>query len=192
MSMLNIGRKVATKTENKMPKAPGIPAPTPEPQPLRNFDPAALNFAQRIIDTEAELERLRVSVDEWRAKALAAEEDVRRLDARIQQDRKTYEEHITKITDKHDREVAQLSATRDRDVDRLTDERDHYKLLHARTIERLHVAGKIVLDALQPFENEKHFAPPVNVDAMEREISLAAPTPIEKPKDQDHEAPQAD
>jgi hypothetical protein len=145
-----------------------MPAPQSKPTPTRAYDPAALNFAQRLIDDQAEIERLKHDCDQWRAKALAAEEQVRQLDMRLALDRKTFDEHTQKTIDLHDRETAKLAASRAAEVGRLTEERDFFKLKHARTIERLHVAGKVILDALSA--EPKPEEPKVNLAAIADEI----------------------
>lgn len=152
---------------------PPAPPPTPASAP-RSYDQQALNFAQRLIDDQAEMERLKVDLDTWRGRALAAEEQMRRLEERIDADRKVYDAHVRQTTDNHDRAIATLSAARQNDVDRLTGERDHFKLRYARTVERLHVAGKIVLDALQvdPLPTPEPQQPlKVDMHAMEDEIT---------------------
>jgi vacuolar-type H+-ATPase subunit F/Vma7 len=188
--MLGITRRKADEksgdqqTEPKLPRATQMPAPPTQGSPGRRYDQQALNFAQRIIDNEADLERLRLECDQWRAKALAADEQIRRLEAQLDQDRKVFDGHVQKTIDTHDREIAKLAAARDNDVARLTDERDHFKLRYARTVERLHVAGKIVLDALEtPIEDtvarEIKENPQINLAAIEKEIAQSVPADID-------------
>jgi outer membrane murein-binding lipoprotein Lpp len=157
-------------TSRRLPQAPSVPMPPVREQATPNATyQRAHDFATRVFETEAEIEKLKLDGDQWRAKALAAEEQVSQLEKRIDQDRKTYDEHVTKITDAHDREMTKLSAQRQSDVDKLTDERDFYKLKLARTIERLHVAGKVVLDALDAEKAEKP-QPKVDMQAIEAEV----------------------
>jgi hypothetical protein len=164
MSMLNLRRSEKDKPENQQAKLPRATIPPAPPPPQRIYDPAALNFAQRLIDDQAEIERLKVELDTWRARALAAEEQVRRFEMRIDADRKLYDEHVAKISDHNDREIAKLSAARQHDVERLTEERDYFKLRHAKTVERLHVAGKIVLDALSADPEPAEIKPEPKID----------------------------
>jgi hypothetical protein len=194
-SILSLGREKSEKEkgEARLPRTaiPPAPPPIPHQQPQhRIYDPAALNFAQRLIDDQAEIERLKVDVDQWRARALAAEQHAARLEAQGNQDRQTFDNHLQKMVDAHDREIAKLSASRQNDVDRLTEERDFFKLKFARTVERLHVAGKVILDALSVdakvsrFEGnaEPAVEPKVDMTAIAAELEqealvLAPPEP---------------
>jgi hypothetical protein len=177
-SILNLGREKAEKEkgEARLPRTaiPPAPPPIPHQQPQhRIYDPEALNFAQRLIDDQAEIERLKVEVDNWRARALAAEQHADRLETQGNQDRQTFDNHLQKMVDAHDREIAKLSAARQHDVDRLTDDRDFFKLKFARTVERLHVAGKVILDALSvdaKVSSEPAVEPKVDMTAIEAEL----------------------
>jgi hypothetical protein len=185
MTMLNLprrGEKKPENTEQHMPRAPTVPAPVPSARP---YSPEALNFAQKIIDDQVEIDRLKAECDQWRARALAGDEQIRRLEMSRDQERKLFDEHTAKTLDIHDREVAKLAAQRQHDVDRLTDERDFFKLGYARTRERLHVAGKVILDTLEADKTEKA-PPPVNLNAIAEAIE--APQPAEPSHEQ---APQA-
>jgi hypothetical protein len=186
-SILNLGRDKTEKEKSEAHQLPRAAIPSaPKPQPQRIYDPAALNFAQRLIDDQAEIERLKVDVDQWRARALAAEEQTRRLEMRLDQDRKVFDEHVQKTVDTHDREFAKLSAARQHDVDRLTEERDHYKLKFARTVERLHVAGKVILDALSADTGEREIKPEPKVDMQ----AIAAELERDQPTRATHAQPQ--
>jgi hypothetical protein len=175
--MLKLGReKTEKQPEKQQPEIKPLPRvnvpSAPTERAPRSYDQQALNFAQRLIDDQAEMERLKVDLDTWRGRALAAEEQMRRLEMRLDQDRKTFDEHVAKVTDNHDREIAKLAQQRHEEVERLTEERDHFKLRYARTVERLQVAGKIVLDALQvePLPTNQTPEPPkVDMKSLEAE-----------------------
>jgi hypothetical protein len=181
MAMLNMprrGEKKPENTEQHMPRAPTVPAPIPSARP---YSPEALNFAQKIIDDQVEIDRLKNECDHWRSRALASEEQIKRLEMNLDRQTAEYDRKLETVVDHHEREFAKLSAQRQHDVDRLTDERDFFKLGYARTRERLHVAGKVILDTLEADKTEKA-PPPVNLNAIAEAIE--APQPAEPSHEQ--------
>jgi len=134
MTMLNSMRR----SEPKLPKANNVPAPrAPAPQPAVTpmYDEEVLRVAQRDFDQKRLIQQLEAERDEWRRKALSAEAECRRLEARIEQDTKA-----------HDDAVARLTEDRDRRIDELTARRDEYKLKLARFETRIGVQGRAVID----------------------------------------------
>lgn len=166
MTMLNLRRGEKKPEDERMPRAPTVPAPTPSARP---YSPEALNFAQKIIDDQVEIERLKADGDHWRSRALAAEEQIKRLEMNLDRDQAEHARKLETVVDHHEREFAKLAAQRQHDIDRLTDERDFFKLGYARTRERLHVAGKVILDTLEADKTEKA-PPPVNLNAIAEAI----------------------
>ena len=180
MAMLNMPRRSQKKSDSELPRAPNVPAPVPSARP---YSPEALNFAQKIIDDQAEIDRLKNECDHWRSRALASEEQIKRLEMNL--DRQT-EEHARKletVVDHYDRDLAKLTQQRQQDIDRLTDERDFFKLGYARTRERLHVAGKVILDTLEADKTEKApTPPPVNLNAIAEAIEAPQSQPAAMPE----------
>jgi hypothetical protein len=175
MSLLNIRGK-----KDELPRAGNMPPPPAGQQPTtRSYDPAALEFAQRIVNDQAEITRLKADGDQWRARALAAEEQIKRLEDTLERMGKDHDHQMQTLVDGHDREIAKREDQRHRETERLTEDRDFYKLKFARTVERLQVAGKIILDSLTADTGEREIKPPPKVDmaAIAAEIEQAAPPP---------------
>jgi hypothetical protein len=180
--MLNLPRRSEKKPENteqQMPRAPNVPAPIPSARP---YSPEALNFAQKIIDDQVEIDRLKAECDHWRSQALAGAEQIKRLEMNLERQTAEYDRKLETVVDHHEREFVKLTQQRQHDVDRLTDERDFFKLGYARTRERLHVAGKVILDTLEADKTEKA-PPPVNLKA----IAEAIEAPQSQPAEPSHE-----
>jgi hypothetical protein len=183
MTMLNLrrGEKKPENTEQHMPRAPNVPAPIPSARP---YSPEALNFAQKIIDDQVEIDRLKNECDHWRSQALAGAEQIKRLEMNLERQTAEYDRKLETVVDHHEREFAKLTHQRQQDIDRLTDERDFFKLGYARTRERLHVAGKVILDTLEADKTEKAPAPPpINLNA----IAQAIEAPQSQPAEPSHE-----
>jgi hypothetical protein len=172
MSMLNLRRDRAEKVLAAESKMPMPKAANVAPPPPRQYSPEALNFAQRLVDDQVEIERLKLDADNWRSRALASEEQVKRLEMQIDRDRQDFERELARVTDRGDRELAKRAAQHDNDVNKLTDERDFFKLEFNRIVERHRVAAKVILDTLTADapQQEKKRPPEVNLNAIAEAI----------------------
>lgn len=122
--------------EPKMPRALSIPTEPPvAQQPERIYSEDVLNFLQQNADNKHRIVELEAERDDWRRKALAAQDECRRLEVRMGQDTKTQEQAL-----------ARLTTDRDRRLDELTAARDEYKLRLARFETKIGVQGKAVID----------------------------------------------
>jgi hypothetical protein len=162
MSML-LRPKTAAEVKEMLPKAPNVAPPPP-----RQYSAEALNFAQRLVDDQVEIERLKLDADNWRSRALASEEQVKRLEMQIDRDRQEFERELVRVTDRSDRELAKRAAQHDHDVEKLTDERDYFKLEYGRIVERHRVAAKVILDTLtvDAPQQDKKPLPEINLNAI--------------------------
>jgi hypothetical protein len=124
-----------------------MPAQTPSMLPsqaIATRNVAAANaFGARWAELEGEVERLRTEGEAWRLRAVAAEQDLQRIDDRL-----------ARSEEERAREAAISKAMHAQELKRITAELDHYKLRYARTIERLQISAKVILDALVPEQAE--------------------------------------
>jgi hypothetical protein len=135
MSVIDAMRARNSKSSGEskavLPRAPTVPAPAPAPY----YDEEVLRVAQRDFDNKRLIVQLEGERDDWRRKALAAEAECRRLDARLAQEGHAYEKRMIS-----------LAEDRDRKIDELTVARDAYKVALARFETKIGVQGKAVLD----------------------------------------------
>jgi len=143
MPMLDNIRRSNSKGDHQMPE-PKMPRPTamppaptmPAPRALeRVYDEEVLRRYQNDLDRERMVVQLESDRDDWRRKALAAQDECRRLEQRLAQQDKAHQEAMTRLTE-----------DRDRKVDELTARRDEYKLRLTRFETKLGVQGQAVLD----------------------------------------------
>jgi hypothetical protein len=137
MSMIDTMRARNSKNSGdskQLPRAPTMAAP-PAPAPAPYYDEEVLRVAQRDFDNKRMIIQLEGERDDWRRKALAAQDECHRLEMRIAQDTKAHEEAIARLTE-----------DRDRKIDELTARRDEYKLALARFETKIGVQGKAVID----------------------------------------------
>jgi hypothetical protein len=136
MSLMSTTRKQATTMpampEVKMPRAPNVPAPQPVE---RIYSEEVLSFLQQNADNKRMIVQVEAERDEWRRKALAADAECRRLEARIAMD-----------ANNHEQAIAKLTLDRDFRIEELTARRDDYKLALARFETKIAVQGKAVID----------------------------------------------
>jgi len=148
MPMLDNMRRSNSKgdkmTEPKMPRPVGAvpppampPAPAmPAPRPLeRVYDEEVLRRYQNDLDRERMMAALESDRDDWRRKALTAQDECRRLEQRLAQQDNAHQEAMARLTE-----------DRDRKVDELTARRDEYKLRLARFETKIGVQGQAVID----------------------------------------------
>jgi predicted RNase H-like nuclease (RuvC/YqgF family) len=118
----------------KMPKAMSLQTPAPAPLE-RIYKKEVLDHLQQFADTKEMVAQLEAERDEWRRKAIAAQDDCRRLEARIETDDRAHEQMVAKLTEDRDRKIEELTARR-----------DDYKLQLARLKTKIGLQGKAVMD----------------------------------------------
>lgn len=168
MTMLNLRK--GDKPDPKLPRANNV-APAPAPRLARDYSPEALNLFQAIVDDRAEIERLKTDNDHWRSRALAAEEQIKRLETQVAHDLKQHDEMVTQIMDRSDREFVKLAAQRDQQMLELTDQRDLWRGKYLRIRAHLDNSASIILAAIREGEQEGRApAPKINLEAIAAEI----------------------
>jgi hypothetical protein len=134
MSLMNTRKQQApAMPEVKMPRGtPNVPAPQPVE---RVYHEEVLSFLQQNADNKRMIVQVEAERDEWRRKALGADAECRRLEARIAMD-----------ANNHEQAIAKLTLDRDFRIEELTARRDDYKLALARFETKIAVQGKAVID----------------------------------------------
>lgn len=102
--MLNIRDKSKNGGEPAEMPVPPRPNKAPLPRaanlpPAKIYDDDVLAQLQRWKDLQTENEALTLEVEEWRRRALSAEGEVRRLEMRVEQDRRQAEQDLAKQAD---------------------------------------------------------------------------------------------
>lgn len=131
MSMITRRTQNNSGNDPKLPRAPAMPAP-PAVSPI--YDEEAIRRYQKDVDRERLVLQLEQERDEWKRKCLAAEEDNRRLEMRLDRD-----------VVAHDAEVGKLTEQRDRKINELTQQRDDYKVKLARLETKLVMNGEALI-----------------------------------------------
>lgn len=99
-----------------MPKPPAPRAPMPRAAnvpPVRVYDDDVLAQFQRFKDLQVENDHLTAEVEAWRRRALDAEAECKRLEIRIEHDRRQAEQDLAKRDDEHAAKLGTISADLD-------------------------------------------------------------------------------
>lgn len=154
------------RSRNPDPKAAEAPRPArsaPESAP-RVYDDDVLAQFQRFKDLQTETARLQADCDEWRRRALAAESECTRLQARSEEDRRLAEA-----------ELDRLDARRQSEVKALTAELDYHKGELTRVITLANAGASVFLRILDQGR------PAAAADAAARVGLAAIADAIDKP-----------
>ncbi|HMF27533.1 MAG TPA: hypothetical protein VKE42_02110 [Candidatus Cybelea sp.] len=147
--------KAAKTTSERQPTLPRAIMPTrPATQ---NLHEDALRFGQQIVDLQQTAATLQSELDNMTRRTMLAEEEVRRLDMRIAQITKTFEE----------REAI------------LIEQRDHWKMQYADVETNLQLAAHVILDVMKKSETRR--GANVNMKALAEEIEQSQPSPPPPP-----------
>lgn len=119
------------RAEPKLPPGSNLPPPNMRATTLHDdhADEAA-RAAQRYHQQVAEIEALKTDVEDWRRRAMVADEEVRRLEKR----------------------EADLTAKLDRMTEEAADKLDNYKLTLSSLATHGHLAGKMIVEFLDIIE----------------------------------------
>ena len=120
MSMIN---PVKRHEPSKMPRAVNVPAP-PAPvaaTPMHPvYDEEVLRVAQRDFEQKRMIQHLEHERDDWRRKALMAQDHCAQLEARLMQDIKQHDDAVAKLTEQRDLKIEELTQRRDEYGHKLT------------------------------------------------------------------------
>jgi hypothetical protein len=153
MSILN------PKPKNPPPRAPvppqhPVPATRPQP-PTNQLYEDAVRFGQGIVELQHTAARLQGEVDEWERRAKLAEEEVRRLEMRLD-----HQEH----------------AAQER-VASLEEQRDRWKIAYNDVEKSLQLAGGIILDVVEKSKTRRS----LNINLNSLAEAVENPVPPEPP-----------
>jgi predicted nuclease with TOPRIM domain len=138
---------------------PSVPLPRIVPRPPTNqLHEDALRFGQQIVDLQATASRLHTELEDMTARAKLAEEEVRRLEARVVYMEKAFEQRETQ----------------------LSDDRDKWKMLYGDVEKSLQLAGGIILDIVRKSETRR--ASHVNISSALADAIEPPSAPVDHDK----------